>query len=287
MANDDVRVNFKGTLVGASSFFLNHGNRAFKYGDALFETFRVIAEKPIFWEDHYFRLMASMRILRMEIPMSFTMEFLSNEVLKTLAANKLSSHPTRVRISIFREGAGRYTPDSNDIGYLIETEKLETPFFKMSQEPYEVELFKDYFVNADMLSTLKTTNKILNVVASVFAKENGYQNCLLLNQKKQVVEAINGNVFLVFGKQVVTPPLQDGCLNGILRKKILGLLSDWEGYTVKEATVSPFDIQKADELFITNAISGIQPVTKYRKKLFEHQLALQLTGKLNATALQQ
>ena len=96
---------------------------------------------------------------------------------------------------------------------------MESPFYLINHGLYEVELFKDYYVNKDMLSNLKTTNKILNVVASVFAQENGYDNCLLINSDKQVVEAINGNLFLVVGDAIKTPPLADGCLDGIIRKK--------------------------------------------------------------------
>ena len=65
--------------------------------------------------------------------------------------------------------------------------------------PYVVELFKDFYINPDMLSTLKTNNKIINVVGGVYAKENGFDNCLLINNTKQVVEALNANLFLVQG----------------------------------------------------------------------------------------
>ena len=67
-----------------------------------------------------------------------------------------------------------------------------------------------------------------------------------------------------------------------MRKQILNLASKIEGLEVEEVEISPFDLQKADELFITNVIIGIQPITKYRKKEFEVRLANQLLEKLNA-----
>ena len=79
-----------------------------------------------------------------------------------------------------------------------------------------------------------------------------------------------------------TPPISDGCLNGIMRKQILNLAKKIENIEVVEASISPFDLQKADELFTTNIISGIQPITKYRKKEFETKLAHQLITNLNA-----
>lgn len=277
-------VNFNGNLISSQDTFLNHQNRGFKYGDALFETIRIINGKLLFWEDHYFRLMSSMRILRMEIPMEFTMEFLEEEFLRTIAANKLANKAVRGRLTAFRNDGGKYTPKTNECSYVIAVEALETSFYTIDDTSYEVELFKDFYVNADMLSNLKTTNKILHTIASVYAKENGYQNCLLLNGSKQVVEAINGNIFLVVGKTIKTPPLQEGCLNGILRKKLIEITTKWEDFELQEVAISPFELQKADELFITNAIMGIRPITKYRKKIFNAEVSKSLLGRLNALA---
>ncbi|WP_350286094.1 aminotransferase class IV [uncultured Croceitalea sp.] len=277
-------VNFNGTLLAEDENFLNGDNRGLQYGDGLFETLRVVNGKLFFWEDHYFRLMASMRILRMEIPMQFTMEHLEAEVLKTITAKELQNNAVRVKILVFRNTGGLYAPTDNNVQYVITVKPLTAPFYVLTEQPYEVELFKDFYLNADMLSNLKTTNKLLNVVAGVYSQENGYQNCLLLNQKKQVVETINGNLFLVNKNIIKTPPLEDGCLNGILRKKLIELLEALEDYEILEASISPFELQKADELFLTNTILGIVPITKYRKKEFATATAKNLIGKLNARA---
>lgn len=277
-------VIFNGNLLSNNTFYLNHENRALRYGDALFESIRVVNGKIFFWEDHYLRLMASMRILRMEIPMNFTMEFLEEQILAAVNANELLDQPARVRFTVFRNNGGLYLPQTNEVSYIIETSVLEAAFYTLSNEAYEVELFKDFYVNPDMLSTLKTNNKAINVVGSIYAAENGYQNCLLLNNEKKVVEALNGNLFLVKDQLIKTPSLKDGCLNGIVRKKLIGILGSLDNYNFEEAFISPFELQKADELFITNAIKGIQPVTKYRKKEYGTKVATDLLGKLNAAA---
>lgn len=276
-------VNFNGQLYEDDHKFFNQNNRGLRYGDSLFETIRVVKEHIYFLEDHYLRLMSSMRILRMEIPMSFTMEFLEDEIRRTIAENhKSPAH--RVRLTVFRNDGGLYTPVSNDISYIIEANPLENPFYVLKDEPYEIELFKDFYLNGDMLSNLKTNNRIINVVAGVYANENEYQNCILLNQHKQVVEAINGNVFVVSGKTVKTPPLADGCLNGIIRKKLIDILKEDDSLCLEENSISPFELQKVDEIFITNTISGIIPVTKYRKKDFAKNVSRKLVGRLNAVA---
>jgi branched-chain amino acid aminotransferase len=179
-------INLNGQLLDSSANSLDANNRGLNYGDAVFETLRVSARKIFFWEDHYFRLMASMRILRMEIPMSFTMEFLAEEILKTIAPVLESKNAIRVKMLVWRKEGGRYTPSNHDVNYLISYEELDTSFYNLNEEAFEVELFKDHYITAGLLSTLKTNNKIVNVLGSIFAKENGYQNCLLLNEKSKL-----------------------------------------------------------------------------------------------------
>jgi len=272
-------INFNGTIVSQDSNILTQ-NRAFLYGDAVFETVKIVNSKILFLEDHYFRLMASMRVVRMEIPMNFTMEYLEEQIL-SLAANNSLSNSSRARITVFRNDGGYYLPQINTVSYLIHTIGIEEKLYSFSQQKYEVDLFKDFYVTKQLLSSIKTTNRILNITASIFASENGYDNCLLLNDSKNVVEAIQGNIFMLTGNKLITPPVSEGCLNGVMRKQILEFAKKAGNLEVVEEVISPFDLQKADELFITNVIKGIQPITKYRKKDFDVVLAKVLLEKLN------
>jgi branched-chain amino acid aminotransferase len=136
-------------------------------------------------------------------------------------------------------------------------------------------------VTRHLLSSIKTTNKIINITASIFADENGFDNCLLLNDSKNVIEALQGNIFMVKGNTLITPPVSEGCLNGVMRKQILSLARKIQNLDVVEQAISPFDLQKSEELFITNVIKGIQPVTKYRKKEFATNVSRLLLQKLN------
>jgi branched-chain amino acid aminotransferase len=271
--------NFNGNLVEETNL-ISINNRGYTYGDALFETIRVAEGNILFWEDHYFRLMASMRIMRMEIPMEFTMEFLENQIFKTLEANNLQSLSARVKLLVHRNEGGLYLPNNNAVSFVILVNHLGQ-FYTIKEEEYEVDLFKDYFVAPGLLSTLKTNNKALHVVGSIYAKENKLQNCLILNTEKQVVEALNGNVFLVKGSIIKTPPILDGCLKGIMRKQIIEIVKNITEFTLEEASISPFELQQADELFITNVIVGIQPITQYRKKTFKNSVSTLLLERLN------
>ncbi|WP_294818901.1 aminotransferase class IV [uncultured Flavobacterium sp.] len=273
-------INYNGTLV-ADSHIPIHENRGFLFGDAVFETLRILDSKVLFLEDHYFRLMASLRIVRMEIPMHFTMEYMESQVLSLVSAIK-NAPSYRVRISFFRKNGGFYLPTDNNVEYIITAMALESSVYAINEGNYEVDLFRDYYVPKQLLSTLKTTNKMVHITGSIYAHENGLDNCLLLNDEKNVVEALQGNLFMLTGNKLVTPPLGDGCLNGIMRKQVIELSKKLEGVEIEEAPVSPFDLQKADELFITNVIMGIQPVTKYRKKEYGNALASELLKRLNA-----
>ncbi|WP_413512463.1 aminotransferase class IV [Myroides odoratus] len=274
-------INVNGKLVSTTDLAIEN-NRGFLYGDAVFETVRVLDRKVLFAEDHYFRLMSSMRIMRMEIPMHFTLEFFQEEIVRTVDACS-GGAAFRVRLTVFREAEGKYLPQENKtIGFVATAEILENTVYSFQDGGYEVELYKDFYVAANLLSTVKTTNRAVNVLASIFAAENDFQNCLLVNDKKNIIEAVNGNLFVVSQNTIKTPPLDEGCIKGVMRKQMIELIGKHPDYTLEESPVSPFELQKADEIFITNVIVGVQPVTKYRKKTFTSQVAKDLNDRLNA-----
>ena len=279
-----MKINYNGNIIGEEDTIFTINNRAFKYGDGVFDTCKYSYDKVLFWEEHYLRLMAGMRVLRMQIPMVFSMEYLEEEILTLIKANELEHKAVRVRISVFRKDGGKYTPLSNEIDYVIEVQALSAPFYVLDESAYEVELFKDFFVQADLLANIKHTNRTINILGSIFAEENDYQNCLLLNSNKNIAGALNGNLFMVNGRTLKTPPLSDGALNGITRKVLMKTLAKTQDYEVIETSISPFELQKADELFITNSIVGIQPIRQYRKKSYTYEVAKSLIGKLNTSA---
>ena len=272
-------INFNGNIAAQNDNVLTQ-NRAFLYGDGVFETLKIINNKILFLEDHYFRLMASMRVVRMEIPMNFTMEYFEEQVL-SLVQQKGISASARARITVFRNDGGLYLPQTNEISFLIHATALDATLYALNTDSYEVDLYKDFYVTRQLLSSIKTTNKMINVTGSIFAHENGLENCILLNDAKNVVEVLQGNLFMVTGKKLITPPVSEGCLNGIMRKQILALAKKVTDIEVSEEIISPFDLQKADELFLTNVITGIQSISKYRKKEFTSNLAHLLIQKLN------
>ncbi|WP_062059245.1 aminotransferase class IV [Aquimarina longa] len=274
-------ININGNIVASDKAVLAIDNRGYAYGDALFETIRINSGVLLFWEDHYFRLMASMRLLRMQIPMKFTPEFLEKEIIDIITANGNMNSSVRVKLMIHRVSGGLYTPISNEVEYSITVANLQSNFYTIEDQEYEVTLYKDHYVSTDLLSTLKSNNKLVNILGGIFAKDNNFDNCLLVNSNKMIVEALNGNLFIVKGNTIKTPPLADGCLKGVLRTQLLRILEKFPDYQIEEASISPFELQKADELFITNVIIGILPITKFRKKNYDSKVSRRLLGVLN------
>ena len=247
-------------------------NRGFLYGDSVFESIRIVNNKIIFWEDHYMRLMSSMRIIRIEIPQSYTPDFFKVQITNTISKVN-PSFTGRVRLTIFRDGGGYYAPELSSPSFIVNCSVINSEEFYLKDSEFKVDLFKDYYIQNDLLSNLKTNNKLINVLAGIYANENNLDNCILLNNKKNVTEFLNGNLFIVRGNKIITPNLDSGCLKGVMRKKIIEYVKLLPEFSIEETVISPFDLLSANEIWLTNSILGIINVTNYRNKSFSNDIA--------------
>lgn len=271
-------INHNGALTGAHAPIFTAQNRGLLYGDAVFETIRYSQKHLHFFEDHYFRLMAAMRVFRMNIPMTFTPEFLELECLRVIEAQSEMAPAWRIRLTVYRNDGGAYLPKTRDVQYLVEAKPLQHDQYQAAAD-YKVELFNDYYLQKSMLSNLKSNNKALQVIGSIFMEEQGFDNGILVNDEKEVVEFLNGNLFVVDDGKLRTPPISSGCLDGIMRKQVIRIAKK-AGITCTEETISPFDLQRVQELFMTNAVVGIQPITSYRRTTYENSVAASLQQQL-------
>jgi branched-chain amino acid aminotransferase len=252
-------INFNGKIVNKDESVLN---RSFLYGDALFDTLLVKNGKIVFLKEHYFRLVSGIRQLRMEIPIYFTQYFWEIEIRKILIINEIGSF--RVRTTIFRESDGLYEPKQQSVSFIIQKEKVVL----QKKTNYLLGIYKDNYQNNNSIDNIKTTNRLINVLASIYAKENNIDNCLLLNNQRQIASVMNANIFAVFGKIIKTPPLSEGCINGIMRQKVIALINNDDNLSIQENTITPSELQNAEEIFITNSIIGIQSISEFKKKTY-------------------
>lgn len=267
-------INYQGDIIELNALPVQDVKRATMYGDAVFETIRMRDNKLLFVEDHYFRLMASMRILRMPIPMEFTPEFFVDEANRL--AEEVAVTDGRLRLQVVRKSEGKYTPDDNNkCVWWMELEELSSQDYTWTSKGLKVDLFKDHYIQPGLLSTLKSSNALPYVLAGIFAKENGFDAMLLVNDKKMLVEANAANVFVLKDNILKTAPLEDGPLRGVFRKNLIGWAKEI-GLEIKEESINPFELQKADEIWLTNTISGVQWVEKYRKRTYKGDKAKEL-----------
>lgn len=237
-------------------------NRAQAYGDGLFETMRVSNGKVLHPEEHYFRLLAGMRILRMPIPSTWSPDGWLAE-LKLGALDRSKDY--RVRLQVSRAGTLGYAPDPEaGVTWSVEVSELAGRGYPLPVLRPELGLFQEHRKTDGLLSTIKSSNALLYVLAAGFAREQRVDDVLILNHDNNVLEASRSNVMLLRGNTLVTPPLGSGALRGVMREVVIGLAPQL-GLEVSEELFSPFALQQADEVWLTNSIQGVAAVRQFRK----------------------
>lgn len=275
---------FNGELHNSNTPVFTLSNRAFHYGDGIFETMRAIGTTVPFLELHYKRLVKSSEILKMNLPENFSLKFLSEKISRLLNANKLF-RGTRIRLTMFRKDGGLFLPDSNEVNYSIETTELESDKFTLNKKGLSLGVYPDYRKNIHPFNRLKLINSQLSILGAMFSAENNLDECLFLNEHNRIVEAVSYNIFIRTGNNLATPSHSEGCLAGIMRHIILDVASK-QGMNVSDsAQITENDLLNADELFLTNAVSGIRWVLSFGNRRYFNTAAKILTEKLCKKAL--
>ncbi len=275
-------ISYNGNILLTENFKPEFNNRAFQYGDGLFETMHALGTNVQFFYEHIERLIRSMKALKMEVPVRFSIDTLGlqKEITKLLTKNRIYKGG-RVRLTVFRQNGGFYSPKNNEVNYLIQTEHLSSDNYELNSKGYHIDIFEEIPKPINILSALKTTSSIFYVMAGIFKSENKLDECLLINEKGNIVEGVSANIFIVKENNIYTPSLKSGCLDGIMRKKVMDIAKS-EGFTVyDEIPIQLSDIMAADELFFTNAITGIKWVLSFKQRRYYHKIAKQLIDKLN------
>ena len=271
-------VNINGEIYPNDDAFISIFNTSLISGDLIFENLIVSSNKVLFYEEHYFNLLSSMRILKIKIPMSFTPECLEEQLLSLYIKSGFVNEKILMRILICNNVATNINPTSVNY-YIYDAHKIDYSINNF--EKYTLDVFKDYFKNTGLLSNLTTNNQLIQRIGLRYCEENDFNDCVILNNSKIISETLNGNIFMIMNDKVLTPSLKDGSNNNVIRSKIIELVNnDIEGYEIIEQPLSVFDIQKSDELFISNINFGIQPVRKFRKKVFTDKITSLIKNKL-------
>ncbi|RZJ80582.1 MAG: 4-amino-4-deoxychorismate lyase [Flavobacterium sp.] len=270
---------FNDEFYNADQAVLKASNRGFKFGDGLFESMRMCNGKLMFAEQHADRLRAGMKALKMEGYALLDEYFLRQKTAELQKKNKLGAN-VRFRLSIYRDGEGLYTPQINKIGYLLEARALETANYELNLKGLIVDVYDEITKPLNKLSNYKTSNAMVYVMAGLFQKQNKLDEAMILNQQGFLCESTSSNVFVVYQNQIYTPALTEGCIAGVMRTVVLQLAKT-HNFNLVEAQISPEILKEAEEVFVTNASSGIRWVMGYGRKRYFNKVAKELSAKLN------
>jgi branched-chain amino acid aminotransferase len=239
---------------------------------------KVINGEIILEQYHFERLDKGLLGLKIKKPVFFAAEKIREAIIHLCRKNKCENH-ARVRLSVSR-GNGGVNDCDDKFQYMVECWPLEESTNKWNENGLIIDIFPDARKSIDKFSNLKTANYLPFVMAAIWAKENKLNDALLLNSKERICEATIANVFWVKDGIVFTPPLTEGCIEGVMRRFLIENQIK-SRIQIKEKEFLPIDLENADEVFLTNAIKNIRWVKQYSDKTYGSVISKNIYDKLS------
>ncbi len=271
-------VNFNGEILPANTKVLTVANRSFKYGDGLFESMRMLKGQLKFAAEHAARLQKGMKALKMDGYSQMDTWFLKEKADQLASVNKIKHG--RLRLTVYRDAEGLYTPTQNKVGYLLEIQPVEEPRYFLNSKGLIIDVFTELSKPTNFLSNIKTCNSLVYVLAGIHKNQNNLDDVLLLNQNGFLCEASSSNVFVYYQNHLYTPALSEGCVEGVMRQVVIDI-ANRIGVPLTEAQIKPDILYEADEVFLTNAVKGIQSVMGYGIRRYFNKVSKALMDELN------
>ncbi len=272
-------INFNGSIISSDHQIFPISNRGFRYGDGLFESMRYMNGKLKFPDLHIDRVLKGMKVLKLENSFYLDSWLLREKVDELARRNKIGPN-ARFRLTVFRDSGGLYSPDSNKMAYVLESQSLDESQYTFNNKGLIIDVYDELTKPINILSNLKTCNSLIYVLAGIFKNQYILDEAMILNQHGFLCESISSNVFVVYDSKLYTPSLNEGCIGGVMRQVVMRLAKE-NGIELVEAQVNPDILNEADEVFITNAAKGIQWVMGYNSKRYFNEMSKFLSEKLN------
>ena len=270
-------VRYNGRFYKNGEPLVTADNRGLRYGDGLFETLKFSAGALLLQDWHFERLFRGLALLQFECPALFTPGWLASEVAAVCRKNK---HPTaRVRINIFRGNGGLYDPENHFPHCIIQSWALPATGFELNENGLMAGIYTDAKKPMDAFSHLKSNNYLPYTMAALHAKKQQWNEAFLLNAAGRVCDASIANVFIIKKDTIITPPLEEGCVAGIMRRYLLENLP-LHGFAVQQAPISTGDLLAASEVFVTNAVRGMRWVRECGPASYTRQRTMQIFHQL-------
>ncbi len=273
-------INYNGEILPANQAVLTIANRSFKYGDGLFEAMRIMNGEVQFAALHAERLQQGMAALKIEGGSLFSKYFLQDKVSELLKRNKYGPN-ARVRLTVFRDAEGLYSPSANKAAYSIEMSRIDESIYLNNARGLIVDLFEELTKPLNYLSNVKTCNSLLFVMAGIYRTQHSLDEVFILNQNGFLCETMSSNIFIVYDRKLYTPSLAEGCIAGVMRAVVMRL-AEIIGLPVIEAQINPNILNEAEEVFLTNAGRGIQWVMGFNNRRYFNTVSRELLEQLNS-----
>jgi len=241
-------------------------NRAFRYGDGVFETLRFQNNQLILFEKHLRRWVEGLSLFGFLIPALLTPDRIEQEIRSLIKKNKL--HNARIRLTGFRDSGGLYDVVNPNLCYSIEAYPLDSVNSQLNSNGLRVCLYKDCIKSADAFSHTKNNNYLPYLLGARYAMANKCNDALVFNQYNRVCDSTKANLFILKKDEIITPPLSEGCIDGIMRKQLLEVLPEL-GFSVVEKPVTVEMLFEADHVFLSNAMQVIRWVQEIEHRKYE------------------
>lgn len=268
---------YNGKFAEEKVAVIHASNRSYRYGDGLFETLRVYKGNLPLGNYHFERLTSSMKLLHYSVPETFTFSFFEAEILRLCKKNNCCQN-TRVRFSV-SGGEGGVNDGRSSTNYLIECSPLDATAGWFHEQGWCLGLYPDARKSRDKFSSLKTASFLPYVQAAQWARENNFQDALVLNTSERVTDSTTANVFWIKKKKIFTPPVSEGCIAGVMRRYLIEN-QDRLGISIAEHPLSLDELESADEIFLTNALRGIRWVKQLNSKTYSCPITSALASQL-------
>lgn len=242
---------YNGQILTEEEVILPLHNRSFQYNDGFFETMIMVNGQVRFWADHLDRIQEAAAVLRLELPAEFLQPDFALK-LAELAQKNNCSQLARIKLKVWRAGAGLYTPQTDAVDWLVTATAGQAP----PATPVQVGICESVRTLPSSFSAYKGFNAPVYVLASREKAQRDLDDVLLLDPQGNLAELTASNLFWIREQTVFTPSLQSGCLNGIMRRNVLRW-AQYQGWCVQEGLFSPVALTQADLVFSGN-VNGLR-----------------------------
>lgn len=262
---------FNGKKYPTGTSLIDPDNRTFRYGDGCFETLKMVKGEIPLYSLHSQRLQETMEQLQMQWPAHLDSNKLYQQILQLAALNRHQSN-ARIRLTFFRGSGGLYDEESTSPHWLIQTWKGPELRPLIQVNGLDIGIYPIARKSTDVFASLKTAQFLPYAMAARWAKENQLNDAVVLNTHNRIADTTISNLFIVKDNQIFTPPIAEGAINGVMRKYLIAQLQQ-ENYPIHEQPLIPEALYTADEIFLTNVISGIRWVKQLAYHTFTGTLA--------------